>query len=191
MLASLRIRRCQKSFVQNAMMARPAGNCLIIMLVGVTYYGHNSNLRTYVMISCKVLEFCCWRCPGQSFFTSTIILRFSKILSHFGNGWSRRRVPGAGGGSSGGPGCRVLLQALLRVLRFYYTVCCVAVSRTAFPSSRPTRPSRSPPVAQCCHSGSCSIRDLGGFLGGAFFATLPPSIFLWLNSCDSIGLRCE
>ena len=157
------------------------------MLVGVTYYGYNSN----VMISCKVLEFCCWWCPGQSFFTSTIILRFSKILSHFGNGWSRRRVPRAGGGSSGGPGCRVLLQALLRVLRFYYTVCCVAVSRTAFPSSRPTRPSRSPPVAQCCHSGSCSIRDLGGFWGRAFFATLPPSIFLWLNSCDSIGLRCE
>ena len=169
MLASLRIRRCQKTLVQNAMMARPAGNCLIIMLVGVTYYGHNSNLRTYVMMSCKVLEFCCWWCPGQSFFTSTIILRFSKILSHFGNGWSRRRVPGAGGGSSGGPGCRVLLQALLRVLRFYYTVCCVAVSRTAFPSSRPTRPSRSPPVAQCCHSGSCSIRDLGGFFGGRVF----------------------
>ena len=177
MLACLRIRRCQKSFVQNAMMARPAGNCLIIMLVGVTYYGYNSN----VMISCKVLEFCCWWCPGQSFFTSTIILRFSKILSHFGNGWSRRRVPRAGGGSSGGPGpwcrCRVLLQALLRVLRFYYTVCCVAVSRTAFPSSRPTRPSRSPPVAQCCHSGSCSIRDLGGFWGARFLRPCHPQSF--------------
>ena len=132
---------------------------------------------------------------GRHFISLKDFFCFSKFLVIFGNGWSRRRVQA--------PGSR---WWFLRWTTLYHhtsttvaaaTATCVVgrvvVSRAAFHppyallhtpvgARRPTMLLPAAALLRICE---------GGF---AFFATPPrrPNlIFLRLNSCDSIGSRCE